>query len=499
MGNILIRTHDFEEAKKGLKDFSEQAPMDPELQRVKDRKGFGEWLKEAVLGGGIGREHNVTGEELNTLTSQLQKHLISINDMNYSFIKEIGRVYVALEALDRDYIQAILVSIKATEETSNQLAGAQEKIRKIVEDQRKTLEILKKHKTKLDAYAHLGDIDRIWRDCQKWQTDEIVLSKAIATATSAGKANGEKIEGLSAAIKSLGERALSLETLLKEYSNQLERVYGFMCDLKKMTHLNDIDEMWDSVSEAHVRLLALEDALCSVKETVINHQTEIEMLSGFVRELSKQAHLHDIDEMWSKVDMHDTRLGELEEQDRRALMMIDENAAHINALRSKTDGHDVMLGRLEEQDRRAHMMINENAAHINALRRRTDGHEAMLSRLEEQDRCARRMIGENAAHINALETYRRELDTVVHLREVDRIWNATEAHTAQISDLVKERQEMYALILNHRRIVEAAMEKAEKDRQLTAQSLKKKIKYAYWIGGGSAGLALIELLLIIFG
>lgn len=165
MGELVIQYHDFENAKKEIKKFSEQTTTDLDLKRVHDSKGMGEFLGDWFFGRGIGKDHLVKGEELNDLTSQIQTHLHSINNTQIKLIKEFGHVYSALEALDKDYIQAILVSIMATEETSEGIQKTQEQIKKIVENQRKTLEELKKFKQKLDGYAHLGDIDKIWSDC----------------------------------------------------------------------------------------------------------------------------------------------------------------------------------------------------------------------------------------------------------------------------------------------------------------------------------------------
>ena len=171
MGELVIQYHDFENAKKEIKKFSEQTTTDLDLKRVDDSKGVGEFLGDWFFGRGIGKDHLVKGEELNDLTSQIQTHLHSINNTQIKLIKEFGQVYSALEALDKDYIQAILVSVKATEETSEGIQKAQEQIKKIVENQRKTLEELKKFKQKLDGYTHLGDIDKMWGDGQKWHKD----------------------------------------------------------------------------------------------------------------------------------------------------------------------------------------------------------------------------------------------------------------------------------------------------------------------------------------
>ena len=142
MGELVIKHHDFENAKKEIKRFSEQTTTDLDLKRVNDSKGVGEFFGDFFLCQGIGLNHKVTGEELNELTSQIQSHLHSINSTQIKLIKEFSQVYSALEALDKDYIQAILVSIKATEETSQSIQKTQGQIKKMVENQIKTLEEL---------------------------------------------------------------------------------------------------------------------------------------------------------------------------------------------------------------------------------------------------------------------------------------------------------------------------------------------------------------------
>ena len=140
MDELVIQYHDFENAKNSIKKFSEQTTTDLDIKRVKNSKDKSEIFTDIICGRGLGTEHKVTGEELNELTSQIQTHLHSINNTQIKLIKEFGQVYSALEALDKDYIQAIVVSVKATEETSQSIQDTQGQIKKIVENQVKTLE-----------------------------------------------------------------------------------------------------------------------------------------------------------------------------------------------------------------------------------------------------------------------------------------------------------------------------------------------------------------------
>lgn len=179
MGELVIQTHDFEEAKTSLKHFSDQTATELDLRRITEKKEWDERLFDVFFGGDYRSDHKVTGAEINALTEQIQSHLQSVNTTQIQLIKEFGQVYCALEALDKDYIQAILISIKATEKTSQKIEDTQEEIKKIVEGQRKTLEALKNFKQRLDGYAHLKEIDEMW---EKLNTHDAILKKIAKQA-----------------------------------------------------------------------------------------------------------------------------------------------------------------------------------------------------------------------------------------------------------------------------------------------------------------------------
>ena len=61
MSDLVIKTHDFEVAKKGLKEFSQKKSEELELNTVRTDGGF--------LGLG---DHKVTGSELNNRLSTIQ-------------------------------------------------------------------------------------------------------------------------------------------------------------------------------------------------------------------------------------------------------------------------------------------------------------------------------------------------------------------------------------------------------------------------------------------
>ena len=437
MGDLVIQYHDFENAKKEIKKFSEQTTTDLDLRRVDDSKGVGEFLGDWFFGRGIGKDHLVKGEELNDLTSQIQTHLHSINNPQIKLIKEFGQVYSALEALDKDYIQAILISIKATEETSEGIQKTQEQIKKIVENQRKTLEELKKFKQKLDGYAHLGDIDKIWGDCQKWHQDMASLTKEISAATEHGKDNDKKIEALKSALSTAEKKTGDLSAQFSRMIERLESVTAFTSALEKITHLQDVDEMWESLAAAHSNLKNISSTIEVIQKGAAKNQEEINKIIAFVEKVSSIEHLMDVDKLWSLVEEQKLHLKDID---------------RIN----------------EEQTSQLESLSREN----NKIADRVSANEGSIKNLDESI---------------------RKINGMTHLKDVDSTWDTVKEHSGQLTEIEKHNEAIAASVQKNKEDVEAKIVEANN----AIASLTQKIKYAYLIAGGAAGLAIIELILLL--
>lgn len=138
---INISKHDFDDAKEHLKEFAEQSQDELYFDKVRTHDDFF---------GFEFAEHGVTGNEFNTLVEQIQNYISKFYDNQQTFIEEFGQVYKALEALDKDYIQAILSSVAAIEHTNKKILKEQARIDKTIEKQKLTLEALKQFKEKFN-------------------------------------------------------------------------------------------------------------------------------------------------------------------------------------------------------------------------------------------------------------------------------------------------------------------------------------------------------------
>ena len=160
-GELVIKTHNFEDAKRRLKEVSEKKIEGFKINIVGTKDKF------LFLEG----EHKVTGDEFNSRIKAINQHLTNLHTKTYENNKEFGEVYNALEALDKDYIAVILTSINAIEEVSKHM---REEIDTIKEVQKKTLENFQKFKQELKM-----DIDEISNESQMRHKEVSSLSKEL--------------------------------------------------------------------------------------------------------------------------------------------------------------------------------------------------------------------------------------------------------------------------------------------------------------------------------
>ena len=160
-GELVIKTHNFEDAKRRLKEVSEKKIEGFKINIVGTKDKF------LFLEG----DHKVTGKEFNDRIIAIDQHLINLHTKTYENNKEFGEVYNALEALDKDYIAVILTSINAIEEVSKHM---REEIDTIKEVQKKTLENFQKFKQELKM-----DIAEISNESQMRHKEVSSLSKEL--------------------------------------------------------------------------------------------------------------------------------------------------------------------------------------------------------------------------------------------------------------------------------------------------------------------------------
>lgn len=426
MERMDIQPHNYQKAKTQIKKYSKIKKEELELETVDIAGGF--------LGLG---EHKVTGYELNERLEHIQKLIIQLNNKANDNIRMFGRVYEALEELDKDYIKAILINIEATRITSEGVANSQEEIRKLVNNQMGTLKILQEFKRKLDSYSHLGDIDKLWEDFQEnyahitgdidklWkeiQENYDHITGSIDSANETVRENVNKINRLEESIETIYNTLEDVNRSYEQQNTALQSVVAITTELEKIVHLKDADKMWDLLYEIQESLTSVNGEINSVKYSVSEMNSDIDVLLNFRERLSVYKHLEDVDEIWDKTELHAEKLDELSSQSNSALEIANANKNSIDDL----------------------------------------------------IKCKEALLNEN------------------------------ETQAGQLLNLEQKNEELSNLINNNKSLIDdnknnlnENLETMDNKNQKTFQELNKKIKFAYWVAGGSLGLALVEFVLIL--
>lgn len=194
---INISQHDFDEAKEHLKEFAEQSRDELYFDKVKTHDDFF---------GFEFAEHGVNGREFNTLVEQTQNYISKFYDNQQTLIEEFGQVYKALEALDKDYIQAILSSVAAIDHTNKKILKEQARIEKTIENQKATLLALKQFKEKIDEDNKKDFIEKHEEQLSKLDDRIVRLEDTVSTLPLEPVSHTDEIEELRKELKESKEQ-----------------------------------------------------------------------------------------------------------------------------------------------------------------------------------------------------------------------------------------------------------------------------------------------------
>ena len=90
-----------------------------------------------------------------------------------------------------------------------------------------------------------------------------------------------------------------------------------------------------------------------------------------------------------------------------------------------------------------------------------------------------------------------ELEQIAHLQDIDEMWDSIELNSSQLSELEKQSDKTNSIVQTNKESTDAAIASVIEKNNTDIQMLTKKIKYAYILAGGSLGLAIIELIMIL--
>ena len=221
--STAIVKHNFEAAKGKIQRFSNNLPSNQPFEKVETDAGLFGWS-----------DHKVTGEELNSLTDKLQGRFIALNSSLREVVKEFNEVYNALDALDKDYTQAILIAVNEAKDSSKKALDAQENIGKTILALKVTVDNLKELKSQVSA------IDAKFKELDSTNSRAEELYHSFEE-----QYNPQEFQ-------QIHDELLNLH-------NNVESLQLSATSVESIKHLYQIDESWDKLNDTVNDLSVLEN------------------------------------------------------------------------------------------------------------------------------------------------------------------------------------------------------------------------------------------------
>lgn len=267
----------FEMSLRRLKNFSKNIPEKAKLPTMKTSAGWFDWF-----------DYKVTGEDVNKLTENIQQKMIDQNKIMGHVIKEFEEVYQTFDALDKDYIQKILIAIEAAkfaddkaveslekiENQQDEILGSQQDISNIITQQETMIRILTKFRKELQKLNHLNEVDDMYAINQQAVADingleqkyEILLEQIKRTDHMVNQTKND-----------LQESILKLQQIVNEKSNEIDNVLKQQV-IKEMNLNTRLDEQVENISKIDKKSQSTTTFLLDkIKKYELenNHETQI--------------------------------------------------------------------------------------------------------------------------------------------------------------------------------------------------------------------------------
>lgn len=312
MPRYSIERTDFEKQKKELKKFAEQPATSTELDIFSTDGQWSDFWSGGIAG--VLSGHKVTGEEMNSLVTELQMCFAEINERDQKVIKEFGQVYRTFEALDKGYIQGILIGVESAKEASREAKEAQKDIDDTIKALQITVNKLKQFKEEVNRNKHLSNVDEIWSDVQRIDGLLGDISERIGTQE-------PRIEELSTKI----------DEAIDEIQEHVNDLITYKDSLEKLEHITDIDDLWTDVN-------ALKETTTGLSESFESKTKHLEDRLLDMKSFSKsQKHFDSVDDMWDRLRLSEKKLQESIE----SLKQFQSKIVYLDNIRSMAHINDV--------------------------------------------------------------------------------------------------------------------------------------------------------------
>lgn len=338
-------------------------------------------------------------------------------------------------------------------------------------------------------------------------------------------------------LETIQEHFIAVNTTNNKVIKEFQEVYNALDALDKdyitsiVANVKAIEKTSDDVRVQQETLKRHNEELANQQSKLDAHQEEIEtnvaniseivtVLKVFKEKLEGYKHLTDIDKIWNDCKKNIEKISEDIQTQRSELdILATTSESHTESIASlsekladaeeyATDSRN-LITKLE--DFRGKVSVLNHLMEVDEIWKQTEDHQIRINRAEQEGKVHGDKLNEleqadskmcesitlNAHEISLLKKYKDKLSGISHLDDIDGMWNDIEEHTSKLIECEKRDAELIDTIQKNKEEVNENIVEAVQAANVAIETLTKKVKYAYWIAGGSAGFAIVELILLL--
>ena len=417
MGELVISTHDFEESKRKIQQLSGKVPSKVNFNKFPTEGNWIPWL-----------DHKVTGKEINDdLVVPLQSTIRSLKSSILGLFTISNEVYRAFEALDKDYIQGILIGVKSAEEASDQAKKASDQAKKASTE---ALEASKEAKKASAEALEASDKASKAQDDIKKTIDALQIT--VSSLKHFKETITSKLDSLETSNKS------GLENLHRFVDDLPAKIEIIQNELQSYKHLADVDSTWEEV-QSHKSDLSQVHQLVSEMTSKADEATEkinadLTALQHFQSLMQSYSHLNDVDTTWEDVQAHKVDLSEVQQRIKEITRIAAETTDRIHEDLSALQQFQTLL------------QSYSHLCDVDSLWADVQEHTTDLSEVHDQISEISSKVAETTEKIHAdlslLQQFQTQLQSYSHLSDVDATWEDVQAYKKDLSDVHQEIDEI---------------------------------------------------------
>ena len=300
---------------------------------------------------------------------------------------------------------------------------------------------------------------------------------------------------LNQSIKEVQRNFININTTFTKIHKEFRSVYNTLVTLDKeyiagiISASNDIKKTQEGLKNNSVNLERTVNTLVEFKKKITN---EIDNLKNIVFQLDPTStcdykHLQDIDTIWADVELHTKELDVLHSVLSNFIKNSSEETNNIN------DKVSALISYRKSLESLLHLKdIDDIWTDVESHKKELQSLHSQLSNFIEKVSYETNNINDK---ISALISYRKSLESLLHLKDIDTIWTDVENLKVRLENA---ENSIFLNQIEIEKINSKILEIVESDK-VRRTRVDKRINIAYWLTGTSLTMIVANVVLQLLG